>query len=187
LPGPFLFVCGPRDRLMLTVAVGPSARRARHDSSRLASEKKIPFASLLHRDPGNPSETRARPRLIAPCTRRDESKYRRTESLNRHLLSCIVAPTWHYRWWVGRGGTPRISAWPKLADFRRPYHMGSENCFVRPKICAPTDRIDARLGLRPESNKTGTYALRRMGNRGRTRWIFARQNGWRRATWRRWN
>jgi len=28
-----------------------------------------------------------------------------------------------------------------MADFRRPLHMGSENYFVRPKICAPADRI----------------------------------------------
>jgi len=184
LPGPFLFVRGPRDRLMFAVAVGPSTQGA---TTAVSLRRKISVRIAVTSRSGQSAETRARPRLIAPCARRDESKYRRTESLYRHLLSCIVAPTWHYRWWVGRGGTPIISVWPKLADFRRPYHMGSENCFVRPKICAPVDRIDARLGLRPESNKTGTYALRRMGNRGRTRWIFARQNGWRRATWRRWN
>lgn len=96
-----------------------------------------------------PAERLARRLALVHQPRRDESNYRRVESPFCHLPSCIIAPTWHYRWWVTHGGTPINSIRLQLADFRRPSHMGTGKPSLRPKKVPTWTGLDARVGASP--------------------------------------
>ena len=95
--------------------------------------EKIRSGRVSVASPRKAAKCLARARPSVHRQRRDESNYRRVESSTCHLPSCIVAPTWHYRWWVNHGGTPINCIRLQVADFRRPSHMDPEKPLLRPK------------------------------------------------------